>query len=55
MNLKMIAQKAGVSTATVSNVINGNFHKVSQETVHKVQKIIAENNYVPNDTSRSLA
>lgn len=55
MNLKTIAQKAGVSTATVSNVINGNYHKVSQETIHKVQKIIAENNYVPNATARSLA
>lgn len=55
MNLKTIAQKAGVSTATVSNVINGNFHKVSQETILKVQKIIAENNYVPNATARSLA
>lgn len=55
MNLKTIAQKAGVSTATVSNVINGNHHKVSQETIAKVQKIIEENNYKPNATARSLA
>ncbi len=55
MNLKSIAQKAGVSTATVSNVINGNHHKVSQDTIAKVQKIIAENNYKPNATARSLA
>lgn len=55
MNLKMIAQKAGVSTATVSNVINGNHHKVSQETIAKVQKIIEENHYKPNATARSLA
>lgn len=55
MNLKMIAEKAGVSTATVSNVINGNFHKVSQETVAKVQKIIVDNDYAPNATARSLA
>lgn len=55
MNLKMIAQQAGVSTATVSNVINGNHHKVSRETLLKVQKIIADNDYKPNATARSLA
>lgn len=55
MNLKKIAQQAGVSTATVSNVINGNHHKVSQETLRKVQKIIEENDYKPNATARSLA
>lgn len=55
MNLKMIAKQAGVSTATVSNVINGNHHKVSQETIRKVQQIIQENDYKPNATARSLA
>lgn len=55
MNLKMIATQAGVSTATVSNVINGNHHKVSQATLKKVQKIIEENDYKPNATARSLA
>ena len=55
MNLKTIAQKAGVSTATVSNVINGNFHKVSRETVEKVQQVIRENHYKPNAAARSLA
>ena len=55
MNLKDIAKEAGVSTATVSNVINGNFHKVSQETIDKVQKIIEENDYKPNTVARSLA
>lgn len=54
MNLKTIAQKAGVSTATVSNVINGNHHKVSQETIERVQRIIEETNYKPNATARSL-
>lgn len=55
MNLKTIAQLAGVSTATVSYVINGNHHKVSRETIEKVQKIIEETNYKPNATARSLA
>jgi len=55
MNLKTIAQRAGVSTATVSNVINGNYHKVSQETIERVQRIIKEMNYSPNAAARSLA
>ncbi|MCR5402747.1 MAG: LacI family transcriptional regulator [Butyrivibrio sp.] len=55
MNLKMIAERAGVSTATVSNVINGNNHKVSEETRNKIKKIIEETNYKPNAIARSLA
>ena len=55
MNLKTIARQAGVSTATVSNVINGNHHKVSQSTIQRVQRIIEEMNYEPNATARSLA
>ena len=55
MNLKTIAEKAGVSTATVSYIINGKYHKVSQETIARVQKIIEENEYVPNATARSLS
>jgi len=55
MNLKTIARAAGVSTATVSNVINGNHHKVSKETMERVQQIIRESNYRPNATARSLA
>ena len=55
MNLKTIAQRAGVSTATVSNVINGNNHKVSEETRRRVNEIIKETNYKPNALARSLA
>lgn len=55
MNLRDIAKLAGVSSVTVSNVINGNHNKVSKETIDKVNKIIKENNYVPNATARSLA
>ena len=55
MNLKEIAEKAGVSTATVSYVINGKYHKLSQDTIARVQKIIEENEYVPNATARSLS
>ena len=55
MNLKTIADKAGVSTATVSNVINGNNHKVSEKTRQHVLQIIKELNYSPSATARSLA
>lgn len=55
MKIKDIAQRAGVSTATVSNVINGNYQKVSQATVRKVHKIINEMGYNPSAAARSLA
>lgn len=55
MKIKDIAAKAGVSTATVSNVINGNYHKVSQSTVEKVRQIIDEIGYSPSAAARSLA
>lgn len=55
MNLKEVAERAGVSTATVSNVVNGNFHKVSEETRQRVEKIVRETGYKPNVMARSLA
>lgn len=55
MTLKDIAEMAGVSVASVSNVINGNFHKVSDETRRKIEKIIEDTNYKPNIMARSLA
>ena len=51
----MIAQQAGVSTATVSNVLNGNYGKVSQATRQKVEEIIKATGYKPNVIARSLA
>ena len=53
-NLKTIAEMAGVSTVTVSNVINGKYNKASKETIDKVQKIIDETHYQPNASARSL-
>ena len=55
MTIKQIAEKAGVSVATVSNVINGNYRKVSAETRKKIEKIISETDYTPNAMARSLA
>lgn len=54
MNLKTIAKMAGVSTVTVSNVMNGKAHKASRETVERIRKIIEETNYRPSATARSL-
>ncbi len=55
MNLKDIAKLAGVSTATVSNVLNGNTSKVSAVTKERIEKIIKEVDYKPNAMARSLA
>ncbi|GAB1454908.1 MAG: LacI family DNA-binding transcriptional regulator [Spirochaetia bacterium] len=46
--IKHIAQKAGVSPTTVSNVIHGNTARVSPLILEKVRKILLEENYVPN-------
>ena len=53
MTLKIIAKEAGVSTATVSNVLN-NTGAVSDKTKKKVLSIIEEYNYRPNRIARSL-
>ena len=52
MNLKTIAELAGVSTATVSNVINGNYSKVSEETRQRVEEIVRETDYKPTGAPR---
>lgn len=52
-NIKEIAKLAGVSTATVSRVINQN-GRFSRETEARVRRIIAQNDYVPNMTAKGL-
>lgn len=53
MNLKDIARMAGVSTATVSRVINHS-GPVSAKTARKVLKVIEESGYVPDTIAKSL-
>ena len=53
MDILQVAKRAGVSTATVSRVMNG-FPRVSERTVARVRKAIEEMNYVPNSSARSL-
>ncbi|GGU81427.1 LacI family DNA-binding transcriptional regulator [Lentzea flava] len=55
VTLKDIAQRAGVSTMTVSNVINGNRARASPETIERIQQIADELGYVPSASARSLA
>jgi LacI family transcriptional regulator/LacI family asc operon transcriptional repressor len=54
MNIYQIAEKAGVSIATVSRVLNNSEH-VSEKTREKIERIIKEDNYRPNILARGLA
>ncbi len=51
--IRDVAQAAGVSTQTVSRVLN-NRPDVAPETLARVQQIIAETGYAPNMLARSL-
>ncbi len=53
MTIRDIAKLANVSVATVSRIIN-NSGKVSDKTRLKVNKIIEETNYHPNQVARTL-
>ena len=53
VTLRDVAQRAGVSTRTVSNVVN-DFHHVSPSMRAKVQIALDELNYTPNLLARSL-
>ena len=48
-----VAKKAGVSVATVSRVVNGNY-PVKQDTKERVKEAISSLNYVPNVQAREL-
>ena len=50
-----IARECQTSKATVSDVINGRYNKVSQEMVEKVQQAIKDLGYVPSLNAKSLA
>lgn len=54
MRIKDVAREAGVSTATVSHVINDTKY-VTDETRQKVQNAIEKLNFYPNAHARSLA
>jgi len=53
ITIKDIAREAGVSIATVSNVINGT-GRVSEFTARKVKEIVKRHNYTSNMLARGL-
>ena len=54
ITIKDMADMLGISTTTVSNVIHGKTSEVSKKTVEKVEKLLEEYDYVPNNSARSL-
>lgn len=50
-----IAKRAGVSTSTVSRVINGVDHPIKEETRQRILQAARELNYRPNTIAKSLA
>jgi len=53
LTIKEVAEAAGVSTQTVSRVIN-NRPDVAPETFERIQRIITDTGYAPNMLARSL-
>lgn len=54
VTIRDVAAAAGVSTATVSKVINHS-PTISQETVERVQEVIHQMGYRPNKRAQSFA
>jgi LacI family transcriptional regulator len=53
MNMRDVAARAGVSSATVSRVINGS-PLVRPETADRIREILAETNFIPNPSATTL-
>ena len=53
MNIKVVAKTAGVSTATVSRLINGS-STVRPQTARRIWRVIRRLDYHPNTQARSL-
>lgn len=53
VTIKDVAKQAGVSTATVSKVMNGSY-SISQETVDRVKRVMQELDYHPNLRARNF-
>jgi LacI family transcriptional regulator len=54
VTIKDVAQSAGVSVTTVSNVLNGRTAAMTAETLHRVQETIQALGYRPSSVARSL-
>lgn len=53
ITVKDVALRSGVSTATVSRVLNSD-PRISSETTHRVRRVIADLGYAPNHFARGL-
>lgn len=49
-----ISERAGVSIATVSRFLNGNYSNMSEKTRRRLEQIVKELDYHPNSLARSL-
>lgn len=54
-SIRDIARHAGVSVASVSNVLNGKLEKVSADTAQRIRDLVKELDYQPNMTARTLS
>lgn len=54
MNIKKIAEMAGVSVSTVSKIMN-NYSDVSEKTKRRVLEIIEQTGYTPSSSAKTLA
>jgi LacI family transcriptional regulator len=54
MNIKKIAEMAGVSVSTVSKIMN-NYSDVSEKTKQRVLEIIEQTGYTPSSSAKTLA
>jgi len=54
MTLKKLGELAGVSSACVSNILNGKTQEYTDETIARVKKIANEYNYRPNSIAKSM-
>lgn len=52
---KEIAERAGVSTATVRQIFNGRAHRFSEKTQAKIRALAEELGYRPNAAARSVS
>lgn len=54
VTIRAVANAAGVSVSTVSNVISGRHQQMSPETLERVRTAMADLHYQPNPVARSL-
>jgi LacI family transcriptional regulator len=54
VTIRAVANAAGVSVSTVSNVISGRHQQMSPETLERVRAAMSTLNYQPNPVARSL-